>query len=85
VRRRFPHATWYGQKPTFYSVIAPRVWRIRRRADRGERRCPIAALTSPRLFTSSWWLPLAQALDAIQLAVSVFADHDDWAYNDCAT
>ncbi|MBC8022682.1 MAG: methyltransferase domain-containing protein, partial [Burkholderiales bacterium] len=23
VAKRFPHSTWYGQKPSFYSVIAP--------------------------------------------------------------
>ena len=85
VRRRFPHATWYGQKPTFYSVIAPEdspscagelIEVSEKVPDRGAAR-----LASPVYF-----ILVAsrsrEALDKIQPAVSVLADHDDWAYND---
>ena len=85
VRRRFPHAAWYGQKPSFYSVIAPEstapaggeVVEVTEKApDQGG-----AHLASPLYF-----LLVASrdrnALDAVAPAVSVFADLDDWAYND---
>jgi SAM-dependent methyltransferase len=85
VRRRFPHATWYGQKPTFYSVIAPEgvaasagelIEVSEKVPDRG----------APHLASPVYFILVAsrsrEALDAIQPAVSVFADHDDWAYND---
>ncbi len=85
VRRRFPHATWYGQKPTFYSVIAPEgaaapagelIEVSEKVPDRG----------APHLASPVYFILVAsrsrEALDAIPPAVSVFADLDDWAYND---
>jgi hypothetical protein len=85
VRSRFPHATWYGQKPTFYSVIAPEgvaasagelVEVSEKVPDRG----------TPHLASPVYFIVVAsrsrEALEARQPTVSVFADHDDWAYND---
>jgi ubiquinone/menaquinone biosynthesis C-methylase UbiE len=85
VRRRFPHATWYGQKATFYSVIAPEG----AGASAGElievdEKVPDRG--APHLASPVYFILVAsrsrEALDAIAPAVSVFADHDDWAYND---
>jgi SAM-dependent methyltransferase len=85
VRRRFPHAQWYGQKVAFYSVIAPEnivspagsvIEATEREPDRGG-----AHLASPVYYI----LVASRDLDAAQEivpAVSVFADEDDWAYKD---
>ena len=82
---RFPHAAWYGQKPSFFSVIAPEGNAARQGElievsesvpDRGETH-----IASPLYF-----LVVASrdktALDSQPRPVSVLADRDDWAYND---
>jgi hypothetical protein len=85
VRRRFPHATWYGQKPTFYSVIAPEnapspageLLEVSEKVpDQGG-----SHLTSPLYFiiVAS---RTREGLAAAAPALSVLADQDDWAYND---
>jgi len=84
VRKRFPHITWYGQKPSFFSVIAPEGV-----APAGE----LLEVTekSPDHATAQMAAPLyyilvagrdRAAVDAVTPVVSVFADLDDWAYND---
>ena len=84
VSRRFPHVTWFGQKPTFYSVIAPEgttspsgelVEVTEKAPDKGTPQ-----LASPLYFI----LAASRAPEALDVApaVSVFADQDDWAYND---
>jgi ubiquinone/menaquinone biosynthesis C-methylase UbiE len=85
VRKRFPQVTWYGQKPTFYSVIAPEnvataageLLEVSEKApDHG----------GPHLAAPLYFILVAgrerAALDAPAPVVSVFADFDDWAYND---
>jgi ubiquinone/menaquinone biosynthesis C-methylase UbiE len=85
VRRRFPHATWYGQKPSFYSVIAPEqvasasgdlVEVSEKAPDHG----------GPQLASPLYFILVAgrdrAAVDAVAPVVSVLADLDDWAYND---
>jgi ubiquinone/menaquinone biosynthesis C-methylase UbiE len=85
VSRRFPHSTWYGQKPTFYSVIAPEnaakptaelVEVTEKVPDRGA-----AHLASPLYFIVAASRDRA-ALEASPAVMSVLADQDDWAYND---
>jgi len=85
VARRFPHSTWYGQKPTFYSVIAPEnaartaaelVEVTEKDPDRGA-----AHLASPLYFIVAASRDRT-ALEASPAVMSVLADQDDWAYND---
>ena len=84
IRKRFAHATWYGQKPSFFSVIAPEG-----AAGTGEllevtEKAPdkaAAQMASPLYYILVAGRDRA-AVDAVTPVVSVFADHDDWAYND---
>jgi SAM-dependent methyltransferase len=85
VRTRFPHATWYGQKPSFFSVIAPE-----RAASPAGQLVEVSEKTpdhgAPLLASPVYFILVAarerSALDAVAPAVSVFADFDDWAYKD---
>ena len=85
VRSRFAHADWYGQRPTFYSIIAP------------ERAVPWAGqlvevseqepdAASSRLSDPIYFLLAAAreraALLQVAPALSVFADRTDWMYQD---
>jgi SAM-dependent methyltransferase len=85
VAGRFPHSTWYGQKPTFYSVIAPEnatrtsgelVEVSEKAPDRGA-----AHLASPLYFIVAASRDRT-ALESSPVVMSVLADQDDWAYND---
>ena len=84
VKKRFAHAAWYGQKPSFYSVIAPEspagageLIEVREKSpDHGA-----AQIASPLYFVVVAARERA-AVDALAPVISVFADHDDWAYND---
>ncbi len=85
VRKRFAHSTWYGQKPSFYSVIAPEgaaaavaelVEVSEQAPDRGAEH-----LASPLYFILVAGRDRG-AVDAVPPVISVFADRDDWAYND---
>jgi len=84
---RFPHAAWYVQRPTFYSVIAPEaalspapVGQLLEISE-SQPAAAAAALSSPLYF-----LVVAsrrrEALDALPSAVSVLADRDDWVRRD---
>ena len=85
VRKRFPHAAWYGQKPSFFSVIAPE-----RAASAAGQLVEVSEKTpdhgAPLLASPVYFILVAarerSALDAVAPVVSVFADFDDWAYND---
>jgi hypothetical protein len=85
VRKRFAHATWYGQKPSFFSVIAPE-----RVASAAGQLVEVREKTpdhgAPLLASPVYFILVAarerSALDAVAPVVSVFADFDDWAYND---
>ena len=84
IRKRFPHATWYGQKPSFYSVIAPE-----KTAATGEL-IEVAEETpdhgNGHIVSPLYYILVAgrerAAVDAVAPTLSVLADHDDWAYND---
>jgi ubiquinone/menaquinone biosynthesis C-methylase UbiE len=81
---RFPFATWYGQRPSFYSVVWP---------ETGEGRGEIfeAAESAADNRVQGHGRPLyfivAATRDATTAAsvariVSVFADRDEWIYRD---
>ena len=85
LRSRFAHADWYGQRPTFYSIIAP------------ERPAPWAGQlvevteqepgsASGRLSNPLYFIVAAAreraALSPVAPALSVFADRTDWMYQD---
>jgi SAM-dependent methyltransferase len=85
VRSRFPHMDWYGQRPTYYSVIAPErptPWAAQL-AEVTERE-PAAA--SGRLSNPLYFILAASreraALAPVAPLLSVLADRDDWVYND---
>jgi SAM-dependent methyltransferase len=85
VAARFPAIAWYGQRPTFFSVIAPE----EKRAAAGELREVAEADPSkgaPMLAHPLYFLPLAsrsrEAVDALPPAVSVLSDRGDWLYHD---
>jgi SAM-dependent methyltransferase len=82
--RRFPHARWYGQRPSFFSVIAPEP-----RAESGEvfevrQEDPAqaaTALASPLYFLAA--ASRSQAVvHALPATLSVLADRDDWVHRD---
>jgi SAM-dependent methyltransferase len=85
LRSRFAHADWYGQRPTFYSIIAP------------ERPTPWAGqlvevtedqpdTASARLSNPLYFIVAAAreraALSPVAPTLSVFADRTDWMYQD---
>jgi ubiquinone/menaquinone biosynthesis C-methylase UbiE len=84
VSSRFPEITWHGQRPTFYSVIAPEG-----EAGAGElfeamKDEPAAA--AHRLSAPLYYILVAgrtrAAVEAVAPAVSVLADRDDFLYHD---
>jgi ubiquinone/menaquinone biosynthesis C-methylase UbiE len=84
VARRFRHARWYGQRPSFFSVIAPEP-----RAETGHfaevaEACPAEASTA--LGEPLYFLVAASrsmdALGMVPATLSVFADRDNWLYRD---
>jgi SAM-dependent methyltransferase len=86
VARHFPEVTWYGQRPTFYSVIGPES-----PAGAGElfeAAKDDAANASHALSAPLYYILVAgrtrAAVDAVPPAVSVFADRDDFLYRDYA-
>ncbi len=85
VGERFPQCGWYGQRPTFYSVIAPET----PQGEGGQlvevdEAHPAAA--GPRLSQPLYFLLVASrepaALERVAPALSVLADRDDWLYRD---
>jgi SAM-dependent methyltransferase len=82
---RFPECDWYGQRPTFYSLIAPeRPARPEGQVVEVDERDPSesgAALSRPLYFLVAGSRERA-ALDAVAPAVSVLADRGDWVYRD---
>ena len=84
VTARFPHVRWYGQRPTFYSVIAPEEAAARAQLVETSEKAPQetrASLSHPLYFLVAASRSAA-ALDGAPATLSVFADRDDWAYND---
>jgi ubiquinone/menaquinone biosynthesis C-methylase UbiE len=85
VGRRFPHVRWYGQRPTFYSVIAPESGDdARAQLVEVDEACPQEA--TPALSQPLYFLLVASrdaaALEAVAPALSVLADRGDWIYRD---
>ncbi len=84
VARRFGHARWYGQRPSFFSVIAPEP-----RAETGHlaevsegnpaEACP--ALGEPLYFVVAASRSMG-TLGMLPATLSVLADRDDWAHRD---
>jgi SAM-dependent methyltransferase len=85
---RFPVAEWYGQRPTFFSLIAP---------EAGTAGAPVEAhlvevsesapdQSSPRLSNPLYFLALAgrsrESLATLPSTLSVLADRDDWVHQD---
>jgi SAM-dependent methyltransferase len=87
VAGRFAFSEWYGQRPTFYSVIAPDAPEAARgelvEVDEAAPAQPARALSHPLYF-----LLVASrdphALESVRPAVSVLADRGDWIYRDYA-
>ncbi len=84
VARRFKHARWYGQRPSFFSVIAPEP-----HAETGH----LAEVTEahpadacPALGEPLYFLVAASrtigTLGMLPATLSVLADRDDWVHRD---
>jgi ubiquinone/menaquinone biosynthesis C-methylase UbiE len=84
VQARFPHARWYGQRPTFFSVIAPEDPGAQAHLVETSEKAPtetVDSLTQPLYFIVAASRS-HEALARTAPALSVFVDRDDWAYND---
>lgn len=85
VAARFPESDWYGQRPTFYSLIAPEApGAAAGQVAEVDEADPVNA--RPALSRPLYFLVAASrersALDAVPPAVSVLADRGDWVYRD---
>jgi SAM-dependent methyltransferase len=89
VAARFPHVAWFGQRPSFFSVIAPEDTVPAGAAPMGQlvevdEAHPAEAAAS--LANPLYYLVVASrdaaSLAAIPPAVSVLADRDDWVHHD---
>ena len=85
VASRFPHLAWYGQRPSFFSVIAPEgarasVGQLIESAQASITESA-AALSHPLYFVVVAGRSAA-AVEALPPALSVFADRDDWVHRD---
>jgi SAM-dependent methyltransferase len=85
VSARFPHCRWFGQRPTFYSVIAPESGEGAQgqvvEVDEERPGEAAHALSQPLYFLLVASRD-ARALEAVASAVSVLADRGDWVYRD---
>jgi SAM-dependent methyltransferase len=85
VAARFPHSRWFGQRPTFYSVIAPEGAEGAQgqvvEVDEERPGEAAHALSQPLYFLLVASRD-ARALEAVAPAVSVLADRGDWVYRD---
>lgn len=85
VQQRFPHARWFAQRPSFFSVIAPEHAQGARGevVEAGEAD---PSQSAPSMANALYFIVAASrdaaALDAIAPAVSVFSDRGDWVHND---
>ena len=85
VGARFAHLAWYGQRPSFFSVIAPEG----ARASTGQLIETAEASITESVATLSHPLYFllvaartAAPVEALPPALSVFADRDDWVHRD---
>jgi SAM-dependent methyltransferase len=85
VSAHFPHVAWYGQRPSFFSVIAPEAGEgAAGQLVEVDEADPSSA--SPRLDSPLYFM-LVASRDAAMLAtvpplLSVLADRDDWVHHD---
>jgi SAM-dependent methyltransferase len=86
---RFPHASWYGQRPSFFSVIAPEEsarHMARRQGEILEVQESHPGEAAPALSNPLYFLVVAaqraEAVAALPPAVSVLSDRDDWVHRD---
>ena len=88
VGERFPHVDWYGQRPTFFSLIAPE-----RQGPQGSTEAQLVdvaesdpADAGDRLANPLYFMLVAsrspQAVAAVPPALSVLSDRDDWVHRD---
>jgi len=85
VRERLPEIDWYGQRPAFYSLIAPE-----RPTPWGGQLAEVSEAkpdeASSRLATAVYFLLAASrdrgALTSVAPVLSVFSDRDDWVHQD---
>ena len=82
---RFAHALWYGQRPSFYSVVWPEAGHRRAARSSKSRRPPP---TPPRRVTRRplYFIVVASAsaarLAGVAPRLSVLADRDEWVHRD---
>lgn len=84
VARRFPHARWYGQRASFFSVIAPEPHpEVGHLAQVSEAKPADAstALEEPLYFLVAASRSAA-TLGLLPATLSVLADRDDWVHRD---
>lgn len=90
---RFPVPHWYGQRPTFFSLIAPDAEIPSLPSGRGPIDAHLVEVAesapdqpSPRLSNPLYFLALASrssaSLAALPPTLSVLADRDDWVHRD---
>ena len=86
VATRFPEIAWYGQRPTFFDVIAPEG--EARAGELFEAKITEPAKARPTLGAPLYFLLIAsrsrEAVEAIPAPVSVLADEDDFLYRNYA-
>jgi ubiquinone/menaquinone biosynthesis C-methylase UbiE len=85
---RFAHTAWYGQKPSFFSVIWPEADELRGETHgeifelaEGAADAPASGHGRP-LYFIVLASDRAPALDGITPRLSVLADRDEWMYRD---
>jgi SAM-dependent methyltransferase len=82
--RRFPHTKWYGQRPSFFSVIAPEPESEAGHLDEVSEEDPSNA--APALASPLYFLVAASrsaaTLGMLPATLSVLADRGDWVHRD---
>ncbi len=86
VGARFPHVAWYGQRPSFFSVIAPEANGAVGQLVEVTEAAPAEA--APWLRHPLYFLLVASrdpaALAALPPALSVLSDRDEWVHRNYA-
>jgi hypothetical protein len=86
VESRFSQAQWYGQRPTFFSVIAPELPPRGSQGQLIETDEFTPSEFQPGLAAPLYFLVAASrsraALETVPAALSVLSDRDDWMYQD---
>ena len=82
---RFPHASWYGQRPSFFSVIAPEAGAAAA-GELLEVNEADPARAAPQLDHPLYFVVVAsrdpRALESVPPRVSVLSDRGDWVHRD---